>query len=80
MRSSIEISCDDFKVIDTVWRYNSREIYSGDRCEKSDYLRCVADELNKIKPTFGYEMPNKDTWNKSLKAVSRSASVMERIK
>ena len=78
--NNIEMSCDDFKVIDTVWRYNCREIYSGERCEKSDYLRCVADKLNEIKRTFGYEMPNKDTWIERLKAVSRSASVMKKIK
>ena len=71
---SVQISCNEFKVIDAVWRYNGRSI--------NDYLSCVADRLNEIAPTFklGYEMPEKDTWIKSLKAVSRSASVMKRIK
>ncbi len=69
---NIKISCDDFKVIDAVWRYNGRSI--------NDYLRCVADKVDKIKPTFGYEMPDKDTWIDSLKAVSRSATIMKKIK
>ena len=79
---SVQISCNEFKVIDTVWMYNGRSIYPEGSCMGNDYLRCVADNLNEIKPTFklGYEMPEKDTWIKSLKAVSRSASVMKKIK
>jgi hypothetical protein len=81
---NVRISCNEFKVIDAIWRYNSRAIYNPEKdrfpCIKSDYLRCVADKLNKIKPTFEYEMPNKDTWIERLKAVSRSASVMKKIK
>jgi parallel beta-helix repeat protein len=77
---NVQISCTEFKVIDAVWRYNGRSIYPEGSCMGSDYLRCVADKLNEIdERTFGYEMPDKDTWNESLKAVSRSASVMKRI-
>jgi hypothetical protein len=77
---SVQISCTEFKVIDAIWRYNGRSIYPVGSCMGSDYLRCVADKLNEITPTFRYEMPNEDTWIESLKAVSRSASVMEKIK
>nr|QNO56515.1 hypothetical protein CNIFIPMI_00007 [Methanosarcinales archaeon ANME-1 ERB7] len=77
---NVQISCTEFKVIDAVWRYNGRSIYPEGSCMGNDYLRCIADRLNEIKPTFGYEMPEKDTWIKSLKAVSRSASVMKKIK
>jgi parallel beta-helix repeat protein len=77
---SVQISCNEFKVIDAVWRYNGRSIYPEGSCMGNDYLRCVADRLNEIERTFGYEMPDKDTWIECLKAVSRSASVMKRIK
>ena len=77
---SVQITCNEFKVIDTVWRYNGRSIYPEGSCMGNDYLRCVADRLNEIERTFGYEVPDMDTWIESLKAVSRSASVMTRIK
>jgi hypothetical protein len=77
---SVQISCNEFRVIDTVWRYNGRSIYPEGSCMGNDYLRCVANRLNKIERIFGYEVPNKDTWIECLKAVSRSASVMKRIK
>jgi hypothetical protein len=77
---NVQISCNEFKVIDAIWRYNGRSIYPEGSCMGNDYLSCVADRLNEIKPTFGYEIPNKDTWIESLKAVSSSASVMKKIK
>jgi hypothetical protein len=77
---SVQISCNEFKVIDAVWRYNGRSIYPEGSCMGNDYLRCVADRLNEIERTFGHEMPDKDAWIECLKAVSRSASVMKRIR
>jgi hypothetical protein len=69
---NVQISCNEFKVVDAVWRYNGRSI--------NDYLSCVADRLNEIERIFGYEMLDRDIWIECLKAVSRSASVMKRIK
>jgi hypothetical protein len=76
----VQITCNEFKVIDAVWRYNGRSIYPEGSCMGNDYLRCVANRLNEIERTFGYEMPDKDVWIECLKAVSSSASVMKRIK
>ena len=70
----VQITCNEFKVIDAVWRYNGRSIYPAGSCMGNDYLRCVADKLNEIERTFGYEMPDKDAWITRLKAVSLSVS------
>ena len=84
LKNNVEISCDDFKVIDAVWGYNSRRIYIPGKerykCIKSDYLRCVADKLDGIQSTFGYVMPNKNKWDVSLRAVKDSDSIMIELK
>jgi len=80
---AIEISYDELKIIFAVWGYNSLSVYKRDEhdpCTRSDYLRCVANKLSETKSIFGHEMPEKDRWITSLKAVANKAKTMIEIK
>jgi hypothetical protein len=67
------IPCEEFRIIDAIWRYNGRSI-------SNDYLKYIANNINEIIDFFGVMMPKKDEWIDKFYLINSAASIMCEIK
>jgi len=75
-----ELSCDEYRIIDAIWRYNGRLI-SSKECQGHRYLLCVADRLSSLRDYFPYEDEEfAATWGPKLVFVASRPHTMLAVK